>query len=135
MLLYPLIEDFCGPLINCDSCSTFDEKSPFLASPFFVILNGEYQLTIPSNTTSLFTCNFQVEGLKHLYLFYFKKYPMKIHLSIFGSSFDFFLLITCMYVMQPNTLRCETFGFFLVNFLWVSCHELLLWVSNSWYSL
>jgi len=25
MLLDPLIEDSCGPLINCDSCSTFDE--------------------------------------------------------------------------------------------------------------
>jgi len=42
MLLDPLIEDSCGPLINCDSYSTFDEKSPFLAFPFFVIFNGEY---------------------------------------------------------------------------------------------
>ncbi len=33
VLLDPLIEDFCGLLINCDSCSTFDEISPFLASP------------------------------------------------------------------------------------------------------
>jgi hypothetical protein len=53
VLLDPLIEDFCGSLINCDSCSTFYETSPFLASPSFVIFIGEYQLTISSNTTSL----------------------------------------------------------------------------------
>jgi hypothetical protein len=32
VLLDPLIEDSYGPLINCDSCSTFDETSPFLAT-------------------------------------------------------------------------------------------------------
>jgi hypothetical protein len=58
MLLDSLIEDCYGPLINCDSCSTFDETSPILASPSFVIFNGEYQLAISSNTTSLLTCNF-----------------------------------------------------------------------------
>ncbi len=58
VLLDPLIENSCGPLINCDSYSTFDETSPFLASPSFVIFNGEYQLTISSNTTFLLTCNF-----------------------------------------------------------------------------
>jgi hypothetical protein len=42
MLLDPLIEDFCGPLINYDSCSTFDETSPFLASPSSTIFSGEY---------------------------------------------------------------------------------------------
>jgi len=41
---------------------------------------------------------------------------MKIHFSTFGSSFNLFLLGTSTYVMQPNTLRCETFGFLLVNF-------------------
>ncbi len=41
VLLDPLIEDSYGPLINYDSCSTFDETSPFLASPSFVIFNGE----------------------------------------------------------------------------------------------
>ncbi len=41
-LLDPLIEDSCGPLINYDSCSTFDETSPFLASPSSTIFNGEY---------------------------------------------------------------------------------------------
>jgi hypothetical protein len=41
----------------------------FLASPSFAIFNGEYQLTISSNTTFLFTCNFRVEGLKHLIFF------------------------------------------------------------------
>ncbi len=90
VLLDPLIEDSCGPLINCDFYSTFDETSPFLAFPFFVIFNGEYQLTISSNT-SLLTCNFRVEGLEHLYLFCSKEYSMKIHLSTFGSSFDIFL--------------------------------------------
>ncbi len=68
MLLDPLIEDSCGPLINCDFHSTFD-KSLFLASPSFAIFSGEYQLTISSNTTFLFTCNFRVEGLKHLIFF------------------------------------------------------------------
>jgi hypothetical protein len=38
MLLDPLIEDSCGPLINYDSCSTFDETSQFLASSSYVIL-------------------------------------------------------------------------------------------------
>jgi len=42
VLLDPLIEDSCGPLINYDSCSTFDETSPFLASPSSVTFNGEY---------------------------------------------------------------------------------------------
>ncbi len=72
VLLDPLIEVSCGPLINYDSCSTFDETSPFPASPFSAIFSAEYQLTISSNTTSLFTCNFQVEGLKHLYIYIFK---------------------------------------------------------------
>jgi len=116
VLLDPLIENSCGPLINCDSCSIFDETPPFLASPSSVIFNGEYQLAISSNTTFLPTCNFRVEGLKHLYPFYFEEYPMKIHFLAFGSSFDLFSLRTCMYAMQPNTLRCETSGFLLVNF-------------------
>jgi hypothetical protein len=58
VLLDPLIEDSCGPLINRDYCSTFYETSPFLASPSYVIFSGEYQLTISSNTTSLLTGNF-----------------------------------------------------------------------------
>ncbi len=58
VLLYPLFEDSCGPLINYDSYSTFHETSPFLTSPSSAIFSGEYQLTISSNTTSLFTCNF-----------------------------------------------------------------------------
>ncbi len=37
VLSNPLIEDSCGPLINCDYSSTFDETSPFLASPSFVV--------------------------------------------------------------------------------------------------
>ncbi len=41
---------------------------------------------------------------------------MKIHLSVFGSSFDFFSSGTCKYAVQPNTLRCETSGFLHVNF-------------------
>jgi hypothetical protein len=116
VLLDPLIKDSCGPLINCDSYSTLDETSPFIASPSFAIFSGEYQLTISSNTTTLFTCNFQVEGLKHLYLFWSKEYLMKIHFSVFGFSFDFFSSRTCTYAMQPNILKCETFGFLHVNF-------------------
>jgi len=46
MLLDPVIENSYGPLINCDSYSTFDETSPFLASPSFATFNGEYQLTL-----------------------------------------------------------------------------------------
>jgi hypothetical protein len=68
VLLDPLTEDSCGPLINYDSYSTFDETSPFLASPSFATFSGEYRLTISSNT-SLLTYNFQMEGLKHLYPF------------------------------------------------------------------
>ncbi len=49
MLLDPLIENSYGPLINCDSYSTFDETSPFLTSPCSGIFSGEYQLTISSN--------------------------------------------------------------------------------------
>ncbi len=116
VLLDPLIEDYYGPLINYDSCSTFDGTSPFLAFPSSTIFNGGYQLTISSNTTSLFTCNFRMEGLKHLYHFCSKEYPMKIHLSAFGSSFDLFSSGTCTYAMQPNTLRWETFGFLPMNF-------------------
>ncbi len=99
VILDPLIKDSYGPLINCDSCSTFDETSSFLASPSSIIFNGEYQLTISSNTTFLLTCNFQVEGLKHLYPFCYEKYPMKIHFSTFGSSFDLFSSRTCTYAM------------------------------------
>jgi hypothetical protein len=92
VLLDPLIENSCGPLINYDYCFTFDETSPFLASPSLVIFSGEYQLTISSNTTSLLTYNFRVGGLKHLYPFCSKEYPMKIHFSTFGSSFDVFFI-------------------------------------------
>ncbi len=99
VLLDPLIEDSCGALINYDSCFTFDETSPFLAFPSFATFNGEYQLTISSNTTSLFACNFRVEGLKHLYPFCSEDYPMKIHFSTFGSNFDLFLLGTCTSTM------------------------------------
>jgi hypothetical protein len=53
MLLNPLIKDYCDPLINCDSYSTFDETSPFLAFPSYIIFICEYQLTISSNITSL----------------------------------------------------------------------------------
>jgi hypothetical protein len=42
VLLDPLIEDYCGPLINCDSCSTFDGTSSFLASPSSAIFSGGY---------------------------------------------------------------------------------------------
>jgi hypothetical protein len=42
VLLDQLIEDSCGPLINYDSYSMFDETSPFLASPSFVIFISEY---------------------------------------------------------------------------------------------
>jgi len=114
-LLNPLIEDSCGPLINYDSCFTFDETSPFLAFPSFATFIGKYQLTISSNTTSLLICNFRVEGSKHLYPFCFEDYPMKIHFSTFGSSFDIFLLGKCTYAMQPNIQRCETSGFLPVN--------------------
>ncbi len=41
---------------------------------------------------------------------------MKIHFSTSGSSFDLLSSGTCTYVMQPNTLRCETSSFLLVNF-------------------
>ncbi len=81
VLLDPLIKDSCGPLIKCDSYSTFDGTSPFLASPSSAIFSGGYQLTISSNTTSLLTCNFRVEGLKHLYPFCSKEYPTKMHFS------------------------------------------------------
>jgi hypothetical protein len=84
VLLDPLIEDSCGSLIDCDFCSTFDETSPFLASLSFDIYSGEYQLTISSNITSLLIYNFRVEGLKHLYPFSSKEYPMKIHFSTLG---------------------------------------------------
>ncbi len=69
MLLNPLIKNSCGPLINCDSYSTFDETSPFLVSPSFVIFIGEYQLTISSNTTSLLiTLKFKkCWNISHLY--------------------------------------------------------------------
>jgi hypothetical protein len=41
---------------------------------------------------------------------------MKIHFSAFGFSFDLLSSGTCTYAMQPNTLRCETLGFLLVNY-------------------
>ncbi len=69
VLLDPLIKDSCGPLINCDSYSTFDETSQFLAFPSSIIISGDYQLTISSNTTSLITCNFRMEGWR-IYIFF-----------------------------------------------------------------
>jgi hypothetical protein len=57
-----------------------------------------------------------VEGLKRLYPFCYEEYPMKIHFSAFGSNFDHLSSGTCMYVMQPNTLKCETSGYLHVNF-------------------
>jgi hypothetical protein len=42
VILDPLIEDSCGPLINYDFNSTFDETSPFLTSPSSAIFSGEY---------------------------------------------------------------------------------------------
>jgi hypothetical protein len=41
VLLDTLIENFCGPLNNCDSCSIFDETSPFLIFPSSTIFSGE----------------------------------------------------------------------------------------------
>jgi len=41
---------------------------------------------------------------------------MKIHFSAFGFSFDLFSLGTCMYAMQPNTLKCDRFGFLSMKF-------------------
>ncbi len=49
-------------------------------------------------------------------LFLSEEYLVKIHFSAFGSNFYLFLSRTCTYVMQPNTLKCETSGFLLVNF-------------------
>jgi hypothetical protein len=72
-----------------------------------------------------------MEGLKRLYPFCSKEYPMKIHFLAFGFNFDLFSLGTCMYAMQLNTMRCETFGFLPVNFFQVSCYELPLWVFDS----
>ncbi len=116
VLLDPLIENSCGPLINCDFCSTFDETSSFLASPSSTIFSGEYQLTISSNTTSLLTCKFLVERLKHLYPFCSKEYSMKIHFLVLGFSFYLFSSGTCTYAMQPNILKCKTSGFLPVSF-------------------
>jgi len=42
VLLDSLIEDSYGPLINYDSCSTFDETSSILTSPSFATFSGEY---------------------------------------------------------------------------------------------
>jgi hypothetical protein len=42
MILDPLIEDSCGPLINYDSYSTFDGTSPFLTFPSSTIFSGGY---------------------------------------------------------------------------------------------
>ncbi len=115
VLLDPLIEDSYGPLIN-RFLFHFDETSPFLASPSSATFSGEYQLIISSNTKSLLIYNFRVEGLKHLYHFCFEEYPMKIHFSAFGSSFDLFSSRTHTYAMQPNTLKCGTLSFLHVNF-------------------
>ncbi len=72
VLLDPLIEDSCGPLINYDSYFTFDETSPFLASPSSATFDsGEYQLAISSNTTFLFTCNFASGRIKTFISFLF----------------------------------------------------------------
>jgi hypothetical protein len=48
VLLDPIIENSCGPLINCNFCSTFDETTPFITSPSSTIFYGEYQ---PSHQT------------------------------------------------------------------------------------
>jgi hypothetical protein len=48
VLLDPLIKYSCGPLINYDCYSTFDEISLFLTFPSSIIFIGEYQLAISS---------------------------------------------------------------------------------------
>jgi hypothetical protein len=42
ILLDPLMNDFCGSLINCDKCSTFDETYQFLAFTSFATFTSEY---------------------------------------------------------------------------------------------
>ncbi len=101
----------------------------------FCYLQWWYLLTISSNTTFLFTCNFRMEGLKHLYPFYSKEYPMKIHFSVFGFNFYLFSSRTCMYAMQPTLWGVKHLVFCLWICFWVSCHELSLWVFDSWYRL
>jgi hypothetical protein len=58
VVLDPLMEDYHGPLINCDSSFAFDETSPFPASSFSTTFTIEYQLFISSKTTFLFPSNF-----------------------------------------------------------------------------
>ncbi len=64
-----------------------------------------------------------MEGLKHLYPFCSNEYLMKIHFLAFRSSFDLFSSRTYTYVMQPNTLRCETSGFLTYEFFF-GCHAM-----------
>jgi len=110
VVLGPLMEDYHGPLINCDSSFAFDETSPFLASSFSTTFTSEYQLLVSSKTTFLFTGNFWVQRLKHLFPFYSKKHPMKMHFFfVFESSYVFFSSRTYTYARQPNILKCEFF--------------------------
>ncbi len=41
---------------------------------------------------------------------------MKIHFSAFRSNFGLFSSRICTYAMEPNILRCDTFGFLPMNF-------------------
>ncbi len=102
ILLDSPLEKSYDPLINCDSYFTFDDTSPFLAFSSFATFINEYQLTISLKTTSLFTYNFQMEGLKHMYPICFKEYPMKMHFSTFESSFGFLSSKTCIYARQQT---------------------------------
>jgi hypothetical protein len=48
VLLDPLIEDSYGPLINCDSCSTFDETWTFLVLQPYSEESVRMRLTLPA---------------------------------------------------------------------------------------
>ena len=71
-----------------------------------------------SNTTSLLTHTFLVEGLKHVYPFCSSEYPIRIHFSNLGSSFCRFSLGICMNAIEPNILTWDKFGFFPWSFSW-----------------
>ena len=71
-----------------------------------------YQDANSSNTTSLLTRTFLVEGLKHLYPFCSSEYPMSMHFSDLRSSFYRRSSKICTYAIEPNILTWDRSGFF-----------------------
>jgi hypothetical protein len=85
MLLDPLIENSCGPIINCDFCSTFHEASPFLA--FHLLLFSMVSTNWPFHQTQhLYSlATFELKGWNIYILFVLRNINQLLGLVLISS--------------------------------------------------